>query len=694
MILRLAVSAVALAAWIATPREAWAQDSGERTTLGRAIELIDAHLASAQREADPELRRRVQIEGDLALLALPARHRQYEAADRLRVIDEGLPRDGQGDRDMILQGLRVAGELAEEAADLERIVQIDRQYHGSVSTDRIENFHFGQLIEANDPDAMAWFVRSQEAGTLGALRRVDRIKSMCRRGYRELARHAAIGLGDPALDESIGPLLADLGAAAEAECRADRSMTATARLPAAGPGILAALAVAASRRSDPGEVARIVRKLNDALDSPLFAPAGRPVPTDYGDCSWSLAFNYARQWWARSVDWQSAYKLTREPSGAPDERPVILGLAGAVAGAGSDAGSVELIDRLIDVYEKDRQDAGLDLASMMVLANEPADPATAQSRAVAVYWLATKQSLLLARFAAGGEIDEAAAQAISLDWVMQFLGSFPRSDLPRRLLSLLEAELQRIAEVHPRLLPQLQFMALVLEGKPAAARVLLDANPRASNLEDWRLLYLIRAQENAGLRERAVAAFDAYLEIFFERDLSALRLLLVQGQVDKARIMLREFVASDAGAFGISDVFLGTMLLRELGDRTDIATLVAMRPDIGAMEMGRRLVAVVDAFAWDAASDEIGAAIRQLPAKLTAELPEREAGCLRDTLIGLQAVALARHGDLEGGIRLVSGRSLERRRFCSVRDGYGGNEPIFDVRFLVQEWVRRGHAVP
>ena len=89
---------------------------------------------------------------------------------------------------------------------------------------------------------------------------------------------------------------------------------------------------------------------------------------------------------------------------------------------------------------------------------------------------------------------------------------------------------------------------------------------------------------------------------------------------------------------------------------------------------------------------EIEAATRQLPREL-AQLPAKDAACLRDTLRGLQAVALARRGELEAGLHMVEGRSLDQRQFCWIGKGYD-SKPIFDVRYLVQEWVRRGHAAP
>ncbi len=76
------------------------QAPAERTTLGRAIELVDAHLAKARQEPNADLKRRLEIEGYLALLSLPSNRRPYEAADRLRTIDEALgDKPVSGDRE-------------------------------------------------------------------------------------------------------------------------------------------------------------------------------------------------------------------------------------------------------------------------------------------------------------------------------------------------------------------------------------------------------------------------------------------------------------------------------------------------------------------------------------------------------------------------------------------------------------------
>ena len=69
----------------------------------------------------------------------------------------------------------------------------------------------------------------------------------------------------------------------------------------------------------------------------------------------------------------------------------------------------------------------------------------------------------------------------------------------------------------------------------------------------WREAVMRAAYPAAGnavtrLTDRAAAALDAYLHVFPGKDLPALRLLLLQGRVDTAKVLLREFVGGSAGA--------------------------------------------------------------------------------------------------------------------------------------------------
>ena len=674
-----------------------AQSPADRTTPSRAIELVDAHLDKAQRETNADLKRRLQVEGYLALLSLPSTHRQYEAADRLRAIDEALAeKSASVDREVIEVGLGAARTLAEERDDLQRIFLLDRQYSGLSSGEGVNKQYFLQLMRANDADAMSWFFQSMQPGVgeaAGIVNRSVGVDWLCQHGHRSLARQVAARLTAPELDAAMGLRLADLGASTEAEQRAAGSMTQTTRRAPAGPEILARLAVVASRRGDSAEVERLVRKVVESVEPRQLSP-DRRVSVDYGDCDcdWTLDRGFARRWQARSVYWQSAFKLTAQPGGTPLGQPYLVALAEAVAGASAGPASVELIEQLIAVFDKSARENGIDLTNAAILAADAQTDLARRNNAPALAWHGARQSLILARVAAGAPIDDAAAKALGVDWAVSFLAIYPRSTFSRRLAGLAGPEREILDRINPKLRAQLQLIALVLDGNAVDARALMEAEPAAVDLDAGPVLHVIEAQQNAGLTDRAATALDVYLHVFPGKDLPALRLLLLQGQVDKAKTMLRDFVAGSAGAFGVSDIFVGVMLLREQGDRTDVPTLVGLRRGTDPQEASRRLVEVADALAWDGAASEIDAAARQLPREL-AQLPAKDAACLRDTLRGLQAVALARRGELEAGIRLVEGRSLDQRQFCWVGKGYD-SKPIFDLRFLVQEWVRRGHAAP
>ena len=672
-----------------------AQSPVDRTTLARAIELIDAQLDKAQRETNAELKLRLQIEAYLALLSLPSTHRPYEAADRLRAIDEALAdKPASGDREVIEFGLNAARALAEERDDLQRIFLLDRQYSGLSSGEGVNKQYFLQLMRANDADAMTWFFQSMQPGVgeaAGVVNRSVGIDWLCQHGHRSLAREVATRLTAPELDAAMGLRLAELGAATEAEQRAAGSMTQTTRRAPAGPEILARLAVVASRRGDGAEVERLVRKVVESVEPRQLSPERR-VSVGYGDCDWTLDRGFARRWQARSVYWQSAFKLTAQPAGMAPGQPYLVALAEAVAGATAGSRSVELIEQLIAIFDQSARENGIDLTNAAILAAEAQTDVARRNNAPALAWYGARQSLILARVAAGGTIDDTAASALSLEWAVSFLATYPRSTVSRRLADLAGPERETLDRINPKLRAQLQLIALVLEGNAVDARALMEAEPAAVDLDAGPIIHIIEAQQNAGLTDRAAAALDAYLHVFPGKDLPALRLLLLQCQVDKAKVMLREFVAGSAGAFGVSDIFVGVMLLRELGDQTDVRTLVGLRQGTDAQEASRRLIEVADALAWEGAAGEIEAAARPLPREL-AQLSAKDAACLRDTLQGLQAVALARRGELEAGLRLIEGRSLDQRQFCWVGKGYD-SKPIFDLRFLVQEWVRRGHAAP
>ncbi len=684
-----------LALFCATP-VGYAQSPTGRTTLSRAIELIDAHLEKAQRETDANLKRRMQIEAYVALLSLPSTHRQYEAADKLREMDQSL-KSGSPDNEVKGTGLEEAMALAGERSDLQRVYLIDRQYYGSSSGKGVDRQYFWQVMRANDPDAMTWLFQSMQPALSergGATHRDIAINWLCQRGYRSLARTVAIRLTEPELDGVMGLKLAALGATAEAEQRADRTMTRTRGAPE-GPEILVRLALMASRRGDSGEVERIVRKTIGAIEPRQFLPVPL-VSKEYGDCDWNLERNFAHRWQERSVNWLTAYRPPYEHRHVSWSASQLVVLAESVAGASAGPRSVELIDRLIALFDESARENGVDMMNAAILAGDPRSVLTGLNWSAAS-WYGSRQSMMLARAVAGGAIDDVVARALSLEWAMQFLATYPQSGLARRLSTLVEPERLLIQRTNPRLAATLQFIALIVEGKGAEAHALRASDPAAAWLDGWRLTYLIETLENAGLRAQAVAALDAYLMVFPEKDRAVVRLLMLQGQSDKAKAMLREFAASEVSrGGGFSEIFIGVMLLRDLGEVSDIATFMRLGTGSDPREASERLIEIVDAFAWDGAAPKIETAMRQLPPEL-ANLSPTDAACLRDTLEGLLAVALARRGDLEAGIRLVADRSLEQRKLCWPGEGsFKGyhSEPIFDVRYLVQEWARRGHALP
>lgn len=674
-----------------------AQSPTGRTTLSRAIELIDAHLEKAQRETDADLKRRMQIEAYVALLSLPSTHRQYEAADRLRVAREPLE-PLSGDNKVIGTGITEALALAEARSDLQKTYLIDRQFYGSSSGRGVERQYFWQVMRANDPDAMTWLFQSMQPalGERGsATNRGIALNWLCQRGYRSLAREVAIRLKEPELDGVMGLKLADLGATAEAEQRADRVMRQTAQQAPAGPEILARLAIVASRRGDGAEVERLVHKFVRVVEPGQILP-DRRVSTDYGDCGWTLDRGYWSRG-ARSIYWSTAFKVHGEsrPYSSPWPSQLVA-LAESIAGTSTGARSIDLIDQLIVVLDKSARENGIDMMNAAILAAAPQSE-LAMLNGPMISWYLARQSLVLARVMAGGAIDDQAARLLSLDRVMDFLISYPHSDLVRRLADLPEPERKILGQASPRLPATLRFIALILEGRGADAQALRASDPSAIWLDNWRLTYLIDILENAGLRARAVAALDAYLLVFPEKHFAVVWLLMLQGQVDKARTMLREFAASSvSGGGGFLDVFTSVMLLQELGDDTDISSFMRLRESDDVEEASRRLIEIVDAFAWAGRAAQIEAVLRHLPPEV-AQLAPKDASCLRDTLEGFLAVALSRRGDLEAGIRLVANRGLEQRKLCWPGEGGGKgyhSEPIFDIRFLVQEWVRRGHVGP
>ena len=210
---------------------------------------------------------------------------------------------------------------------------------------------------------------------------------------------------------------------------------------------------------------------------------------------------------------------------------------------------------------------------------------------------------------------------------------------------------------------------------------------------DRLLLRMVGVLQNADMQQQAAAMLDAYLEIEPGPDTIAVHFLLTQGRVDRAKAMLRDFLSAG------KEVFVSVMLLRELEPTIDVSKL-----EIGTVwgkpyEKIENWLSVMDALAWSGASDDIDS-WRRNPVTELVLLDKDQQACVRDTAMGLEAIALARRGDLEAGLKSIAGRSLKRRSYCLARresdDSWRfdyAEAPFFDVRYLVQEWVARGHAV-
>jgi hypothetical protein len=307
----------------------------------------------------------------------------------------------------------------------------------------------------------------------------------------------------------------------------------------------------------------------------------------------------------------------------------------------------------------------------------------------------SKESLLLSRFVVGGALDDSLAKVVTADAVKQSLWNYPHSPIAQRILSLSDPERERIQRVSPNLEPMLRFNALVWEGRGREARILSAEHPGVylQFHGDRALLRLVGVLLNAEMKHQAAAMLDAYLEVEPGPDTIAIHFLLMQGRRDRAKTMLHQFLSEGR------EVFVSVMLLRELEPSIGVSRL-EISPQWG--EAYKRIdnwLSVMDALAWRGSSDEIELWRRNPPTEFTL-LDEGQRACVQDTAAGMEAVALARRGDLEAGLTLVVDRDLKQRGYCLVRTERDGSwrfdyaeTPFFDLRYLVQEWVARGHAL-
>jgi hypothetical protein len=411
----------------------------------------------------------------------------------------------------------------------------------------------------------------------------------------------------------------------------------------------------------------------------------------FGKCETRL-WNEWPEWSQRSIAYAASPQLRDEPDSYGGETAIGT-LANALAGTGVAPSSVELIDRLIDLLN------GILFSDKLVLARrgviEKRWPADIAPERVGELFLTYRtftdiaKSLQVARFAAGGQFNEATAKALTADGVAHMFWWYPHTQIAQRLLSLSEADQALIGQATNDLDLILRLNSLVREGRGAEARA-LAAQHSGTYLEfpgDRPLLRMVGVLQNAGMRSEAVAMLDAYLELTPTPDRIAVHLLLVQGRPDRAKAMLRQQFA-----LGL-DVFTAAMLLAELGDPIDLSRVKV--PGLWDKEhenVVRNWLDIMDALAWRADDTAIESMGRNPPAEVSA-LSAVELACVRDTVTGLQAVALARRGSLEGGLWLVAGRTLEQRGYCIEMDKFSYTKTsFFNPLYLVQQWLERGNG--
>jgi hypothetical protein len=630
---------------VLVPLQSNAQNASDRTTLSRAV------LARAQRQEDLALRQRMFIEGYIAELSLPLDKEMHHAAKRLRDIDAGswaidiTP-------NFLLDARWETIALAERHHDPSRVRQLLRALlDGDGAVDALRSYEFERLVDANKREAIAAFVVADDSSIQ------NRLETLCNKGKLDLAAYAAMQVTDPKWAEFTAGIMSDVGMTAEVEARALQNLTSASRPNAPGFEMLAKLAVAESLRGRGESVRRLVGMVLDGLDArSIVYSEGWFGP---GPCEPKL-WNGWPDWRARSIGWQSISQpiIDAFPS---DRTTLVAALGDALAGTGINSASVEMIDRLLALVDRE------------ISANQVGPQKLIESR----------KSLARARVAAGGEVDDPAATALGVKEVSHFLMAYPYTGLSLRILSFSEIERERLRRTNPKLDATLRYAALIRQGRGEEARALAITHPYASQqFDNWRLLGIVAGLQNAGLQSQAVSMLDAYLDLKPAYETAVLHLLLAQGRTERAKAILRGFISSEND----DHVFIGVMLLRELGERLDVATLKSSLRGAPA-EKVKNWLAAIDALAWFAASEDIDSLLRDPPNEVAA-LSEGEAEPIRCTAWGLQAIALARAGRLETAVDLVSQRNLRQRTYgCK-----GDRGAFFDIRYLVQEWVERGHA--
>lgn len=264
----------------------------------------------------------------------------------------------------------------------------------------------------------------------------------------------------------------------------------------------------------------------------------------------------------------------------------------------------------------------------------------------------------------------------------QTMARHPRTALVRILASPSEA-------VRAALGPEwrcLRAGALVLQGQVDGDAA--SFMPRCLEQWWWRpsVLGAINELQLAGHMAEAKSAIAAYIETDTAEPLSD----LVDLAEDIGEPSVLRAVYHRLRQFSVADFFLAVRV-RQLGDSVDMLGLLNMVDPSDPEEVVGAWLDLIDALASVADTDGIEQVLRSSPGSLS-RLSSEQITAVVGNAKGLHAIALARQGRLEDAIRLVGARSLDERRIHPVKRGYDISEPVFDVRYLVREWIVRGHG--
>ena len=504
------------------PMHATAQGTHDRTSLARAVELVAEHLSRARREQDLALRQQMFTEAYAAQMSLPTEDDLSRVARRFREIDRGLNAvditpsfQSNVERDTI--------ELNKKRYDRNRVRHLLRALLDSYADDELRRYEFERLVNDNKRDEVAALVAAGENPQ-------RQLEDLCSDGKLGLAGYAAERLTAAKWADLTVGVMAELDMVAEAERRALQYVPAADRWSPNGLAMLTKLAVTASRRGRSDSVLRLARIVLDA-------PGANSIAYVTGDSGWGRC--EAKLWsdWpnsrARSIQWLSIPKPAFD--GFPNSGGTLAAnLGAALAGTGINSASLKLIDGLIAQVDRE------------MVANPPTPPPKGADEKT-LYARVDRQdrhkrlvetwkSLMVARIAAGGEVDDAAANALDVKVANRFMFEFPHAQLASRILSFSAAEQRRVDQASPGLAAALRYEALILQGRGQEAQVLARAQPKVRELIHDEMLQDIAASlQSAGLEAKAKATIDAYLDVHSRPDNFVVYLLLAQGRTDRAK---------------------------------------------------------------------------------------------------------------------------------------------------------------